>query len=302
MKTCEVCGKTLTGSQRKFCSIHCKQKTFAPNYGTAAYRPMPEREGDNCIYCDKPLIGRQTLFCSRQCKIKGRSVYPSQNKRKRSRKIAFIELRDGQCKICGYDKNLSGLSFHHRENKEFTIDSHTLGRLPLQKSLKELEKCDLLCHNCHFEHHYPWMTLVILLEQSAKGNLLALQPSQTHRCIICEQELTGSQKQFCSRKCSNSYHQNYENQQRRGIERKVKLVNQLGGRCTQCGYNKNLASLIFHHTSGKSYGLDLRSIANRSLDSLMAEFEKCVLLCHNCHAELHNPQLDKNEVTKKHSN
>lgn len=104
-------------------------------------------------------------------------------------------------------------------------------------------------------------------------------------------------KIFCSTRCNskyhNVYHQSYENQQRRGITRKLELINRLGGQCAICGYKDNLAALVFHHLDRdvKDYELDLRSLANRSLDSLLAEFEKCQLLCANCHAEVHNPDM-----------
>ncbi|GAB4513758.1 MAG: hypothetical protein OHK0046_14890 [Anaerolineae bacterium] len=66
----------------------------------------------------------------------------------------------------------------------------------------------------------------------------------------------------------------------------------MGGKCSHCGYDKNLAALTFHHTEDKTYPVDLRNLANRNIDSLLKEFEKCVLLCANCHFELHHPHLE----------
>ena len=50
--------------------------------------------------------------------------------------------------------------------------------------------------------------------------------------------------------------------------------------------------MTFHHLSDKKYKLDVRSLSNRKIDSILLEVEKCRLLCHNCHAEIHNPSLD----------
>ena len=113
-------------------------------------------------------------------------------------------------------------------------------------------------------------------------------------CIVCGAVLKGRQTRFCSTTCKNKHHQSYEAQKSRGLARKLELVNAAGGCCTLCGYNKNLAALTFHHidTDKKNFKLDMRSLSNRRLEVIRAEAEKCILVCQNCHAELHNPHLD----------
>lgn len=71
--------------------------------------------------------------------------------RKNNKKRA-VEYLGGKCKLCGYNKCIEALSFHHRnpEEKEFNI-SHT--NIRWEKLKIELEKCVLLCHNCHDEVH-----------------------------------------------------------------------------------------------------------------------------------------------------
>ncbi len=74
-------------------------------------------------------------------------------------------------------------------------------------------------------------------------------------------------------------------------ERIVNLKKEKGGHCWQCGYNKNYAALDFHHfdPSIKSFGVNSNS--KGTLDELRKEAEKCVLLCRNCHSELHHPKM-----------
>lgn len=71
-------------------------------------------------------------------------------------KQKLIELKGGKCKICGYDKPvLSAYDFHHRDPNEkcFGISSNTNC---FEKLVKEAEKCDLLCRNCHAEVTEQW--------------------------------------------------------------------------------------------------------------------------------------------------
>jgi len=75
--------------------------------------------------------------------------------------------------------------------------------------------------------------------------------------------------------------------QRRRRKAKQILVDEAGGKCAICGYNRHLAALQFHHVDPerKSFGGSRRGIT-RSIDVLRAEARKCVLLCSNCHAEV----------------
>lgn len=90
---------------------------------------------------------------------------------------------------------------------------------------------------------------------------------------------------------ANNYH-NY--QKKRGLDRKIMFINQLGGKCSICGYNKNYGSLTFHHLNPneKEFTLDMRKMSNNSFVKLQKEVSKCQLLCHNCHMELHYPHLE----------
>jgi hypothetical protein len=70
----------------------------------------------------------------------------------------------------------------------------------------------------------------------------------------------------------------------------------LGGKCSRCGYDKNLAALTFHHTGEKNHELDARNLSNRSINLIMQESATCILLCANCHAEEHNPHLAMDKI------
>ena len=71
--------------------------------------------------------------------------------------------------------------------------------------------------------------------------------------------------------------------------RRVKgiLVEEAGGCCRLCRYDRCLAALQFHHLdpSAKQFGVGQDGVA-RSIERLRAEVRKCILLCSNCHAEV----------------
>jgi 5-methylcytosine-specific restriction endonuclease McrA len=62
-----------------------------------------------------------------------------------------------------------------------------------------------------------------------------------------------------------------------------------GGACTKCGYSRCKRALSFHHIDPtiKDFGISFRGFT-RSWDKTKAELDKCVLLCANCHMELHD--------------
>lgn len=74
--------------------------------------------------------------------------------------------------------------------------------------------------------------------------------------------------------------------QRRMRDRKVRLVAMAGGACSQCGYNRCLAALEFHHVDPATKDISLAR--SMSWARCVAELAKCVLLCANCHREVDN--------------
>lgn len=81
--------------------------------------------------------------------------------------------------------------------------------------------------------------------------------------------------------------------------RKVKriLVEEAGGACAQCGYDRCVAALQFHHLdrAKKRFGLS-RGGTPLALDTLRDEARKCVLLCANCHAEAEHGIVDLSDL------
>ena len=82
------------------------------------------------------------------------SNYRHLSKSRKTLKEKLVEYKGGKCEKCGYDKCITALEFHHLDpnEKEFGIGCN--GVLSFEKCKKEVDKCILVCANCHREIHY----------------------------------------------------------------------------------------------------------------------------------------------------
>lgn len=71
---------------------------------------------------------------------------------RKSIKLMLMDSVGCKCQICGYNKCMNNLSFHHKNPslKRFNISSEILLH-PWQILIKEACKCIIVCHNCHGE-------------------------------------------------------------------------------------------------------------------------------------------------------
>ena len=64
------------------------------------------------------------------------------------------------------------------------------------------------------------------------------------------------------------------------------LVEEAGGCCVVCGYERCIISLHFHHVDPASKSFSMSMASGKSLAAYRAEARKCVLVCANCHGEV----------------
>ena len=71
--------------------------------------------------------------------------------RKRT-KQKLVDYKGGKCQICGYNRWIGNLAFHHLDpsKKDFSITSKTIA---FERLKVEVDKYALLCHICHGEVH-----------------------------------------------------------------------------------------------------------------------------------------------------
>lgn len=74
-------------------------------------------------------------------------------KKRRRNKTAALDYKGNRCQLCGYDRCVKSLEFHHVRpaEKKFTASQGLEKHWPTLR--KEIDKCLLLCKNCHTEAH-----------------------------------------------------------------------------------------------------------------------------------------------------
>ena len=73
--------------------------------------------------------------------------------RGRKNKALYIEYKGGKCEHCGYNKCNEALEFHHIDPSIKDPTFQSMRYWSIEKAKIELDKCLLLCSNCHREEH-----------------------------------------------------------------------------------------------------------------------------------------------------
>ena len=136
--------------------------------------------------------------------------YKVQKERGLYRKLKLIEYLGGKCKLCGYDKSIAALEFHHKdpENKSFQLDSRHLSNTNIEKIIMEVDKCVLLCSNCHKEIHYPSLNKEKICDIIEEHNHIDVTKSKRRQseCPVCHKTFDANKgKKFCSKECRDKF-------------------------------------------------------------------------------------------------
>ena len=139
----------------------------------------------------------------RECKHHGLTEYYVSNKKcikcqlKRSKERGYIEIRQtktqqivdymgGCCVICGYNKSNYSLECHHEDP---TQKEHKIAQLKRKKweiILKEIEKCVLVCSNCHRDIHFEEEISDNCYNRHTWKYRKLLHNFNKNKCFICD--------------------------------------------------------------------------------------------------------------------
>lgn len=125
------------------------------NQNMAGSIPAPTANFMKCLWksCSKEFIGSTKATNQRFCSKKCGNCY-GVSKRRRLIKEMAVAHKGGKCQLCGYDKYVEALQFHHKDPSQKDFSISTKGWTRSWESVKtEIEKCDLLCVRCHAETH-----------------------------------------------------------------------------------------------------------------------------------------------------
>lgn len=203
--------------------------------------------------------------------------------KQRDIKLNLVQTKGNKCLLCGYDKCLDSLSFHHLDPlvKEYNI---SLKRKLADEIKSELDKCILVCSNCHAEIHAG-----LHLQYTTKDVRIHPRPitsTEKKLCTKCNTEkydndfyqYTNRKSYWCIDCTKQTASENYRAIKKWALEYK-------GGYCINCGYEKCNAALDFHHAGEKEF--QISKYVKKERSTLKKELDRCVLLCRNCHREKH---------------
>ena len=81
----------------------------------------------------------------------------------------------------------------------------------------------------------------------------------------------------------------YRRDRRQNTSRELKESR--GGKCESCGFDKSLPALDWHHVNPAEKDFTISARRGINIEALREEIKKCVLVCKNCHAMIHNNQI-----------
>ena len=233
-KKCEVCGEVIPlRNGNRYCGKICHDEIRRLRRNQCEWIDKLEHNVSN----NGIAVNSEPTLHSKSKKVRGIN-----------RKKELLALLGGRCKTCGYIGELPSMCFHHLRDKLFTLDQRNLYQKPMDVILLELAKCELMCYNCHAEHH------------------------ETERI---KKRHSGGRVRLVT-----------------GRQNKKKLIDKSGGCCEKCGYTTSFTqSLTFHHIDASTKLFELNIVKLDSFpdpnDPLMiSEWEKCQLLCANCHISM----------------
>ncbi len=186
--------------------------------------------------------------------------------RTRQNKEIVLQIKGGACCTqCGYNKSLNALDFHHPDpaKKEFGIAKavtrytwKTVGDLE-DYIVEEIEKCEVLCANCHRDHHFDWERFECCrLEIEAKSKCLKSKNKVKQDEVIALHQEGKSVKEVATQLCC-SIGRAYEILQAHGLNSAPHRVDR--ARILEL-HRQGLSSRQIHKETGYSCKIILRHI------------------------------------------
>lgn len=172
-----------------------------------------------------------------------------------------------------------------------------------------MKQFNLICHRCQTKYvskYKPKNNVWYCTKSCAnKHHHRRKLEGKCHRC----QSTISSSRKYCNPCLDNLREENKntakvkrKNYLRFAVKSFVRRLKEQaiaykGGKCQGCGYNKYNGSMHFHHINSneKSFSISGKSM---SFDRMIPELDKCVLVCANCHGEIHGKIITQDTLLK----
>lgn len=121
------------------------------------------------------------------------------------------------------------------------------------------------------------------IHNTKKLNGSPRKDQRPHKCKCGETDpnkFYGNKRTTCSN-CHNTYTQELY------LKKKYQAIEYKGGSCSICGYKKYYAALEFHHVNPEEKEQNFVNMRHWKWERIKTEIDKCILLCSNCHREVH---------------
>lgn len=115
---------------------------------------MRSNQGKECAKCKKIFYPKKGASTRKYCYECVPESFSNGAQQRKFIKQWAVEYKGNKCECCGYNKCIEALEFHHLnpEEKDFNISDRDI-KLNWEEIKKEIDKCILVCSNCHREIH-----------------------------------------------------------------------------------------------------------------------------------------------------
>lgn len=189
------------------------------------------------------------------------------------------------CALCN-ERTPCSLDFHHVDiNTKINTVARLRGKGSSMTAVwQEIEKCILLCANCHRKHHQS------SFQPTKNRRKIAAEVGESKKCGSCLKILDVSLFYGKSAICKKCQIEKQEIKRKKLLQELNIFKSSLG--CYYCSEDC-CDCLDFHHwdISSKEYAVASLVSRNSSYDVLWNEIQKCVVVCANCHRKIHNELL-----------
>jgi 5-methylcytosine-specific restriction endonuclease McrA len=131
-------------------------------------------------------------------------------------------------------------------------------------------------------------TIIALLKEHNVWKVVSNKDRICEKHNIPYEQYSNGGKYVCKKCCTEDI-----SERRRELKRKS--VDYKGGKCQYCGYNKSISALEFHHLDPSEKDFHIGNGNLKKWETVKLELDKCILLCANCHREVHDKLNDENQ-------